>query len=151
MASSLCLSAWQSTRSSLAYLLSPFETKPMLSSGSCFTGLSLSHGADDFRISGGGMWDISTHFKHLETHQGIPIRCRWEKVLRDFLDDNRTRGSTIGGARAAMCGRRRPDGPYFVFPNSRGHSTLFLAQHISAAVAADCCDERPGYPALTIG
>jgi hypothetical protein len=33
------------------YLLSPFDTNPMLSKGSCLTGLSLSHGAEVFRLS----------------------------------------------------------------------------------------------------
>ena len=37
-----------------SYLVSPLETKPMLSSGSCLTGLSLSHGVDDLRVKGGG-------------------------------------------------------------------------------------------------
>lgn len=36
------------------YLVSPLETKPMLSNGSCLTGLSLSHGVDDLRVRGGG-------------------------------------------------------------------------------------------------
>ncbi len=34
--------------------VSPLETNPMLSKGSCFTGRSLSHGADVFRLKGGG-------------------------------------------------------------------------------------------------
>jgi hypothetical protein len=37
-----------------SYLVSPLETKPMLSNGSCLTGLSLSHGVDDLRVKGGG-------------------------------------------------------------------------------------------------
>lgn len=33
------------------YLLSPLDTYPMLSRGSCLTGLNRSHGTDDFRLS----------------------------------------------------------------------------------------------------
>lgn len=33
------------------YLLSPLDTNPILSKGSCLTGRSLSHGAEDFRLS----------------------------------------------------------------------------------------------------
>lgn len=43
----------RNTRDSI-YLLSPFETKPMVSKGSCLTGRRRSHGAEDFRLRGGG-------------------------------------------------------------------------------------------------
>lgn len=33
------------------YLLSPLDTNPMLSRGSCLTGRNLSHGAEDIRPS----------------------------------------------------------------------------------------------------
>ncbi len=33
-------------------LVSPLETSPMLSNGSCLTGLSLSHGVEDLRVRG---------------------------------------------------------------------------------------------------
>lgn len=39
-----------------SHLVSPFDTKPMLSSGSCLTGLSLSHGVEDLRVKGTGNW-----------------------------------------------------------------------------------------------
>lgn len=37
----------------MRYLESPLDTKPTVSKGSCFVGLSLSHGADDLRINDG--------------------------------------------------------------------------------------------------
>jgi hypothetical protein len=36
------------------HLLSPFETNPMLSRGSCLTGRNRSHGVDDFLATAGG-------------------------------------------------------------------------------------------------
>ena len=44
-------------------LESPFDTYPTLSNRSCFAGLSLSHGAEDFRDSGGMLPAIFQHLR----------------------------------------------------------------------------------------
>ena len=65
-------------KQAIAYLVSPFETKPMLPSGSCLTGRSLSHGAEDFRASGWGACAILLHdhlFTTLRRAPGSAIPC----------------------------------------------------------------------------
>lgn len=49
-----CVRSLERIARDYTYLLSPFETKPMVSKGSCLTGRRRSHGAEDFRLRGGG-------------------------------------------------------------------------------------------------
>lgn len=64
----------------------------MLSRGSCFTGRSLSHGADDFRPRVGGAWAMLSIIENrLDHHERMePLNCFIVPFNAFYLQLNRT-------------------------------------------------------------